>query len=82
MIAGPVIKRYEYALHYPTYRLVARSSQYAGDDGKIIAKWASRLQAQMRSNLFNAFDPISVIRYLSVFKWTCDTNINHGGATI
>lgn len=56
-VLRPVNDRFREALDYHNYRLADQSSKYNEDVAKSVAKWAKRLQVQMRSNTFDSFDP-------------------------
>lgn len=78
----PVNNRFRDALDFRTYRLVDTSPKYDDRVAKRVAKWAKRLQVQMKTNIFDSFDPISIISFLSAFKLACDTNGVHEGAAM
>lgn len=58
------------------------SSQYDGNVKKNSAKCGKRLRSQMSLDIFDAFDPIYVIRFLSAFTFTCNTDEGHEGAAL
>lgn len=76
-IIRPGNKCHEHALNYRTYRSMFQSSEYNGSVVKNIAKWAERRQTQKRSEMFDAFNPISLISYISAFMQVCDTKEIH-----
>lgn len=55
---------------------------YDGNVAKNFVKKIKALQMQMQYNKFNAFYPISVVRFLSAFKFTCGTNGVHEEAAM
>lgn len=56
-------KRYENALDNRTYLLVNKPSEDEENVAKTMEKWVKRLQTHMKSHMFHAFDPVSVISY-------------------
>lgn len=81
-IIRSVIKRYEHALDYHIYCRVDKSPMYDENVAENIEKWAKRLQTQIRSHMFGAFDVISVTSFLPAFKLARDTSEIHDGAAI
>lgn len=77
-----VNKSFEWAPDYRPYVLVAESSEHNRRVSKITARWASRPQSQMRSRTLDAFNPISVINFLSSFNLECDINGMNDGAVM
>lgn len=68
----PANERYEHAVDYHIYHFVRKYSEFEGNVSKNTSKWALRLQTQMQSNMFDAIDPRSVIRFQSASQLTCD----------
>lgn len=54
------------------YCLVDEASEYDGNVAKNIAMFARRIQRQIQTHAFNAFDAIFVIRFLSAFVFAFD----------
>lgn len=59
---GRVNIRFCDSLDYQNHRLADKLFKYGDHVAKSAAKWAPRLQIQVNSNIFDSFDPISVIR--------------------
>lgn len=62
--------------------LVGNSSEHDGNVAKNIAKWALRLQSEIQSQMFDAFDRIFVIRFLAAHKMAFNTTGILGGAAV
>lgn len=62
------------ALDYRSYRLANTKQTYGCKVAKQISKMAKRLEVQMRPNMSDATDPISILSFLSMFQAACDTN--------
>lgn len=74
----PVIQsvstRFQEAPDYRTYLLEDRSFHNDDKVARSVAKWSKPLQVQMRSQMFNSFDQISILRFLSAFMLPCYSN--------
>lgn len=46
------------------------------------AKWAKCIQVQLKTSIFDSFDPISILFFISLFQLVCDTYIIHEGAAM
>lgn len=75
-LVHPVNDRSQEGIDSRTYRLADKSSSYYDEIARIVAKWAKRPQVQMRSQIFDLFDPISFIGFLSAFRSACDMNVS------
>lgn len=69
-------------MDFHSYPLAERSTSYDEQVSKHVAKRASRPQNQMKSQLFDQMDLISIIGFLQAFKIACDNNEAHKGATM
>lgn len=73
--------RFEEELNYRTYCLSDKSSNYVVEVPQSVDKWAKSLQVQMKMQIFDSFDPVSILSFLSAFKLACDTSgVNEGAA--
>lgn len=66
-------------LAYHNYCFADKSSDYDDHVTESVAKWAKRLQVQVKTHGFDSPDPISITRIFSKFKLTCETNRIHKG---
>lgn len=71
---------FQEALDYRTYLLADKSSNY--DDEVVISvpNWTKRLQVQMKFQVFDSFNLISIIIFVLASKLVCNTNGVHEGA--
>lgn len=70
------------ALDHQIYPLADKSSNYDDRPSKSVTTWTKWLQVQLRTNLFDSLDFISIISFLSTFKLACDTNGTHKDSAI
>lgn len=73
---------FQEALDYGKFHLVDKSSHYHDKVAQYVAKWARRLEGQMKFKIFDSFDPISIPSFLFTFKLKCDTNGVHEEAAL
>lgn len=62
------------ALNFITYGLGMRSQKYDGRISGIIAKWAKRMDENIKWANFKPSDPVSVLFFLLNCKIACDGN--------
>lgn len=77
-----VNNRFGDPLHYKNCHPAYSLSMFDKFVAKTVAKWAEQLRIQMKMNVFDSFNPISIIGFLSNFKPACDTNGIHEGAAM
>lgn len=70
------------AVDYRTCHFADTSTGYNHFVSKHIAKKAKRMTAQMKPNIFNPFDPISIIAFLEIFKPASNFNEVREGAVM
>ncbi|CAN8074490.1 unnamed protein product [Agarophyton chilense] len=68
-------------LDYRNHRLADRSPKYSGSLSRRIATWAKRMQLTI-TDKFSGSDPIAVLRFLKLFRTSCDQNGVHEGASL
>lgn len=81
-VVHPVNHPFQEVLWYRTYHLPDESSHYGDEVAWSIAWWAKCLQVQMRSQILDFFDRISILSFLFAFKLAFDLNGVHKGAVI
>lgn len=67
---------------FRTYSLENNSGRYKDEVAGTIAKWASRLQLQMKTSSFSQFHTVSIIASFYSFKLACDMNGLHERAVM
>lgn len=73
--------RVQELLNHRTYNLVITSSHYNNEAAWIFVQWAKQLQVQMKSQIFELFDPSPTVICHLAPKLACDTIwIHEGGA--
>lgn len=60
-------------LDYKNYCLVKQSQEYNGHDSGKIAKWAKRMDLQMKSAVLKPSYFISILSFFQNFKTACDS---------
>jgi len=78
----PVNTHFRRALDYRTYLLNDRSTKFNSGVTKQIAKMVRRMDVQMKSQIFDPVDPITILSFLPAFKTACDSNGIHEGAAM
>lgn len=74
--------RFRKAIDYWSYMWEEKSTKYDRTVSKNFNKVTKSITAQMKSHLFDPFQPISIIEVLRNFKLTCNTNAIYEGAAI
>lgn len=81
----PVIRlvndRFWNVSNYRTYCLAGKLSRYDEEVAQSVARWAKRVQVQVKLQKLESFDINSIISFLAL-KCVCDTNRVHKGATL
>lgn len=68
---NPLNELFRDAVNYLSYLLGKISQKY---DSRKISKITKQLQVQIKSNMFEASDPISIFSFLHQFNAECDSN--------
>lgn len=68
------------AMGYHSYRMADRSQYYDDGVARHIAKMGRRLKVQLKSQMFDGSDPITILSFLPAFQMTSDKNRVHEGA--
>lgn len=66
----PTLHPFKRALDLLNYRLIRRSQKFDMDDGKRIATWTKRMQAEMKTRIFDGSSPVRILMFLDAFKGT------------
>lgn len=61
-------------MNFETYRLILQAQKYNGHSSEKIAKWVKCIDDQKKSAVFKPSDPISVLTFLDIFKFACESN--------
>lgn len=69
-------------MNFENYHVTLQSQKYNGHIYGQIAKWAKRMDVQMKSSIFKPSDPSSIHDFRNNFETACDSNGVHGGATM
>lgn len=81
-VIRPVNDLFWGALYYRTYNLGDKWSHYENEIARSFAKWDTRLQVQMWSQVLDSIALVSVLSFFSAFKLARDRNGGHDGATL
>lgn len=67
---------------YGSCCLADQSQHYDDDLARHIAKMAKRLEVQLKLQMFDGSNPITILSFLLAFQMACDTNITHAGVSM
>lgn len=82
LVVCPVNDRFQEALNYSINRLADEWSHHDDKIAPSVAKCAQHLQVQTKLQIFDSFDPVSILSFLSELILACNTNAVHKGAAL
>lgn len=78
----PVSYKYQKDVEYHSYHHIHKSQRYRDNVGFKIRKMLKRSTVQMKDQVLNGKDPISVINFMNAFKWVYHFSSIQEGAAI
>lgn len=81
-VLQPVKDKFKTAMDYHTYSSDDQSQAYNYNVARKISEWSKRLTVQMKSQTFDAVEPITIVSFFNDPKLACDNNGVHEGTSL